>query len=204
MRFQFPRISEAKDYILTAFLLVISIVLLFGRNQGGLNNLRTVSITMFSYLEEPLSNLRVYRQALKTNSQLRRQNTLLIDELNRLRSDRQRIEELNDLLEFSRTSNLNLYPVQIVGKELNQVNNTLTIDAGTKDGITQGMPLISADGLVGKVVLTSKNYSQVMPYFNNLFKVSAKLQKSNAYGIVSWNGENIDELEMNTYRRPSR
>ena len=199
MRFQLPRISEAKNYILTAFFLVISIVLLFGRNEGGINNLRTVSITLFSYLEEPLSNLRVYRQALKTNSNLRRQNTLLIDELNRLRSTQQQIDELQNLLEFSRNSNLNLYPAQIIGKKLDQINNVLTIDAGSRNGIEQGMPVISADGLIGKVILTSPQYSQVMPYFNTLFRVSAKLQKTNAYGIVSWNsenGENIEELEL--------
>ena len=36
-----------------------------------------------------------------------------------------------------------------------------------------------------------------MPFFNTLFRVSAKLQTSNAYGIVSWKGENIYELELN-------
>lgn len=196
MRFQLPRISEARDYILTACILILSAILMIGRNEGGLNNLRTFSITIFSYLEEPLSNIRVYRQALKTNSDLRRQNILLLDELNRLRAARQRNEELKELLEFSRNTELSLYPVQIVGKELNHVNNVMTIDAGSNDGIERGMPLISANGLIGKVVLTAPAYSQVMPYFNTLFRVSARLQTSNAYGIVSWDREHKDELRL--------
>lgn len=196
MRFRLPRISDAKDYILTALLLVVSIVLLIGRNQGGLENLRTVSIVMFSYIEEPLSNLRVYQQALKTNNELRQQNIQLLDELSRLRSARQRNEELRELLEFSRNTDLSLYPVQIIGKELNLINNTMTVDAGSEDGIKQGMPMIAAKGLVGKVVLTSDEYAQVMPYFNTLFRVSAKLQNSNAYGILSWTDEDIKQLEL--------
>jgi len=197
MQFQFPRIADAKDHIITALLLVTAIGLMIGRYQGGLNNLRKVSITLFSYLEEPLSNVRIYRQALKTNQYLRKQNVLLQDELSRLRAAEQRNKELRQLLQFGRTSDLSLYPVQIVGKELNQVTNSLTVNAGTEEGITRGMPMVSAEGLVGKVILTASGYSQIMPFFNTLFRVSAKLQQSNAYGIISWDGKTIEELQLN-------
>lgn len=187
MRFQLPRISEAKDYLLTAMLLVFSIVLLVGRNQGGINTLRKVSVTLFSYLEEPLSTFLVYQQALKTNTELRKQNILLLDKLNRMRAVKERNDELQNLLNFSRNSDLSLYPVQVVGKRLDDINNTITVDAGRLQGIEKGMPFISAQGLVGKVVLTADNYSQIMPYANALFRVSATLRQSNALGIVSWN-----------------
>lgn len=170
---------------------------MIGRYQGGLENIRKVSITMFSYLEEPLSNVRVYRQALKTNTQLRKQNVLLLDELSRLRAAGQRNQELREMLQFGSESELSLYPVQIVGKELNQVTNSLTVDAGSRQNIKQGMPMVSADGLVGKVILTSPGYSQVMPFFNTQFRVSAKLQNSNAFGIISWYSETIEELQLN-------
>lgn len=196
MRFRLPRITDAKDHIIAALLLVLAVMLLVGRHQSGIDNLRKVSITLFSYLEEPLSNVRVYRQALKTNTYLRKQNVLLLDELSRLRSADQRNEELRSLLQFGRSSELSLYPVQIVGKELNQINNSLTIDAGADQGIKKGMPVVSANGLVGKVILTSGSYSQVMPFFNTLFRVSAKLENSNAFGIVSWDGKSIDELQL--------
>lgn len=197
MRFRFPRITDAKDHLLAAFLLIIALTLMAGRYQGGINTLRKASITLFSYLEEPLSNIRVYRQALKTNNYLRKQNVLLLDELSRLRAAEQQNRELRSLLEFSRTSDLSLYPVRIVGKEINQINNSLTIDAGTRNDIKEGMPMVSAEGLIGKVILTAPGYSQVMPYLNTLFRVSAKLQSSNAYGIVSWDGESIYELHLN-------
>ncbi|MEL7832481.1 rod shape-determining protein MreC [Fodinibius sp. Rm-B-1B1-1] len=197
MRFRLPRIADAKDHIITALILVMAIALMIGRYQSGLNNLRKASITIFSYLEEPLSNVRVYRQALKTNTYLRKQNVLLLDELSRLRGVAKRNKELRELLQFSSESNLSLYPVQVVGKELNQVTNSLTIDAGQQDGIANGMPMVSADGLVGKVILTANGYSQIMPFFSPLFRVSAKLKQSNGYGIISWDGESITELQLN-------
>lgn len=197
MRFRFPSIADAKDHILTALILLIAIALMISRYQGGLNNLRSASITMFSYLEEPLSNVRVYRQALKTNTYLRKQNVLLLDDLSRLRAVEQQNKQLRELLQFSRESDLSLYPVQIVAKELNQVTNALTVDAGKNEGITNGMPMVSSEGLVGKVIVTANDYAQIMPYFSTVFRVSAKLQQSNAYGIISWNGESIKELQLN-------
>ncbi len=196
MRFRLPRITDAKDHIIAALLLVLAVMVMVGRHQSGIDNIRKVSITLFSYLEEPLSNVRVYRQALKTNTYLRKQNVLLLDELSRLRSAGQRNEELRELLQFSRSSDLSLYPVQIVGKELNQINNSLTIDAGTDQDVKKGMPMVSADGLVGKVLLAADDYSQVMPFLNTLFRVSAKLQNSNAFGIVSWDGKSINEIQL--------
>lgn len=197
MRFRLPRIADAKDHILAAVLLVMASALMIGRHQGGIDNLRKVSITLFSYLEEPLSKVRIYRQALKTNTYLRKQNVLLLDKLSRLRAAGQRNEELRQMLRFSSKSQLSLYPVQIVGKELNQATNSLTVDAGTEQEIKREMPMVSAEGLVGKVILTANGYSQVMPFYNTLFRVSAKLQQSDAYGIVSWDGNNIEELQLN-------
>lgn len=196
MRFRIPRISDAKDHIITALLLVLSLTLMLGRYQGGIDNLRKVSITLFSYLEEPLSYIRVYRQALKTNTYLRKQNVLLQDEVSRLRAAGQRNEELRRMLQFSRESPMNLVPVRVVGKELNQINNFLTVDVGSAADIRPGMPMVAAEGLVGKVILASGSYAQVMPFYNSLFRVSAKLLRSNQPGIVSWVGENTSELVL--------
>lgn len=197
MRIRLPRITDAKDHLITAVLLVLSLVLMVGRHQGGVDNLRKVSITLFSYLEEPLSNIRVYRQALKTNTQLREQNVLLLDELSCLRAAGQQNQRLRELLQLRQESSMQLYPVRIVGKELNEINNFITIDAGTNQDIKMGMPMVSANGLVGRVINTAQNYSQVMPLYNSLFRVSAKLQTSGAYGIVSWEGEELNELVLN-------
>ena len=196
MRIKIFRITDAKDHIITGLLLIIAVGLMVGRHQAGLNNLRKISITVFSYLEEPLSDIRIYRQALKTNQDLRRQNVLLLDKLSRLRSAEQQNEKLRELLEIKKESEFDLEPVSIVGKELNGIHNSLTIDAGTSDSIKAGMPVVSANGLIGRVILASRNYSQVMPYFNNLFRVSARIQGLRAYGVVSWDGKSVDELIM--------
>lgn len=196
MRFRSFRLSDAKDYIVTALILLLASSIMISRHQGGIDSLRKISITALSLLEEPLANIRIYRQALNTNTYLQRQNILLQDQLSRLRSIEQENRELRRLLAYQDTSEFELTPVLIVGKQLTGLNNILTIDAGTSDGLKDGMPLVTSDGLVGKIVLAGRYYSQVMPYYNSLFRVSARIQENQANGIVSWPGEQYGELVM--------
>ncbi|MEX2363175.1 MAG: rod shape-determining protein MreC, partial [Balneolaceae bacterium] len=70
-------------------------------------------------------------------------------------------------------------------------------NAGTSDSLIVGMPLVTSDGLIGKIVHTASYYSQVMPFYNSLFRVSARVQENQANGIVSWSGEANNELVMN-------
>lgn len=196
MRVRTSQFKEAKDYVVTALLLILAIAIMFNRYEGGLNSLRQVSVTVFSILEKPLANIRVYRQALNTNDYLHRQNILLQDEVSRLRAIEQENKELRRMLGYSDTTSYNLKPVLVVGKELSSMNNFLTIDSGTGNNTHPGMPLVTSDGLVGKVVLSGKSYSQVMPFYNSLFRVSARVQENQAHGIISWTGEPFGELVM--------
>jgi rod shape-determining protein MreC len=196
MRFRLPRITDAKDYIITTLILIFAASLMISRHDGGLQNVRKVSVTVLSYLEQPLSNIRVYRQALNTNTYLQRQNVLLHDELSRLRSVEQQNRILRDLLNFRTESDYPLVPVMIVSKELTSVNNALTVSAGSNDEVKEGMPVVNSDGLIGIVILTTGKYSQVMPFTHSMFKVSARIQDSRAFGIVSWEGTNYNELVM--------
>lgn len=190
------RLTGVKDYIITAILLLIAIVLMVNRHEGGLQNLRKVSITVLSYLEQPLSNFRIYRQAISTNTYLHRQNTLLQDELNRLRSVEEQNRVLRDLLNLREESTLSLIPVQVVSKDLRSINTSITVSAGANDSVKVGMAVINSDGLIGQVILTSGDYSQVLPYSNSMFRVSAQIENNRSYGIVSWPARASRELVL--------
>lgn len=191
------RVTDVKDYIITAFILLIAITLMVNRHDGGLENARKASITILSYLEKPLSNIRVYRQALTTNTYLQRQNVLLQDELSRVRSIEQQNQVLRDLLDLQQNERNPVVAVNVVAKELVGLSNSLTLDAGKADGVEIGMPVINSDGLIGQVILASENFSQVLPYSNSLFRVSARVEGSRAYGIVSWQAPGNRELVLN-------
>ncbi len=188
------RLTDVKDYIITAIILLLAIGLMVNRHEGGLQNMRKASITILSYLEQPLSNIRTYRQAISTNTYLHRQNIQLQDELSRLRSVEQQNRVLRSLLNLREESSHSLIPVKIVAKDLVSLNPFITASAGTDQGVEPGMPMINSDGLVGQVILVNNNFAQILPYSNSMFRVSAQVQGSRAYGIVSWSGRSDREL----------
>ncbi len=190
------QLADVKDYIITALILLLAISLMVNRHDGGLQNMRKASVTILSYLEQPLSNIRVYRQAVSTNTYLHRQNILLQDELSRLRSAEQQNRVLRSLLNMREESSVPLIPVQVIAKNLTSMNRSLTVSAGSDDGVEIGMPVINSDGLIGQVIVISKRHSQVMPYANSMFRISARIQESRAYGIVTWSGNGGRELIM--------
>lgn len=195
------KIGDARVHFITALILVGAITMVVFRYEGGLNNVRRASLAVFSYLEQPLSQWRVYRKALQTNEELRRQNIQLLDEVSRLRSARYENEELRQLLGYRDSSRYDLYPIVVVGKEITGLNNILTINAGTDADLDVGMPVVNSSGLIGRIILTGSNRSIVMPYIDIRSRISAKLQGLQTGGIVSWEGKRIDELIMSTIPR---
>ena len=194
MQLKTLKVGNAKDYIITAVLILLSVSIAVSRNQNGINTLRQFSAVTVSVLQTPLANIRIYRQALKTNTYLQRQNIQLQDELSRLRAIEQENIELRNLLSFRDSTEFSLVPTLIIGKELTGINKSLTVDVGSSDGVKVGMPLVTSDGLLGKVILTTENYAQILPYNNSLFRVSGIVQQHEAPGIVSWNTTSLSEL----------
>lgn len=195
----FANIGDARDQILTAFLLLVSVSVMMVRSDGGLQNLRVASVVTISYLEQPLSLIRIYRQALMTNRDLRRENILLQDEISRLRSAGDELTELRAMLGIREDPDFprDMIATGIIAKSLTGLNNSLTIDKGSAQGISEGMAIVNSKGLIGRVILVSENFAQVMPMSNSLFRVSAMVQGTRAFGIVSWEGKGLNELVLN-------
>jgi rod shape-determining protein MreC len=186
MRFLQFDTDGISHYFHTFIVLLFALILAFTRSQDGLNRLRAITVIAASILEEPVSNVRVYRNALKTNAYLQQQNILLQDELSKLRSIEKENQELKSLLRLEESYNYPLQITRVVTKQLNTLNNSLSVNVGSNKGIQRGMPLINSDGLIGKVILAASNYSQVMPLSHPLFRVSAQIQDSKANGIITW------------------
>jgi len=58
------------------------------------------------------------------------------------------------------------------------------------------MPVVHEGGIVGTVVLVNDHYAQVMPFLNTGFRVPATILPLRAEGIVRWDGEDLDRLQL--------
>lgn len=95
--------------------------------------------------------------------------------------------------------NLNLNPnhsssyrfitARVVNNNVSRLENYITLNKGSNDGIRADMGVLSAQGIVGVVMSTSPNFSLVIPVLNPKFGLSCKVKNTNSFGPLVWDGE---------------
>jgi rod shape-determining protein MreC len=94
-------------------------------------------------------------------------------------------ETLRRQLSFKSTvPNYRLLSAEVIGHDPSNLLQYLIIDRGASDGIQRGMPVITAEGLVGRISETSAESAQVMLITDPSSSVSALIQRSRATGVV--------------------
>jgi len=76
-------------------------------------------------------------------------------------------------------------PATVIGRDPSNLTQAIILDQGTADGVRKGMPVVTASGLVGRVVQADLNWSKVLLLTDTNSHVNALLQSSRATGIVS-------------------
>lgn len=81
-------------------------------------------------------------------------------------------------------------PATVVYNTVNAQKNFIQLNRGSNQGIRDNMAVVSSDGaVVGFVVNTSSNFSQVMSLLHVQNSVSASLKKSGDFGTAEWDGK---------------
>jgi rod shape-determining protein MreC len=86
---------------------------------------------------------------------------------------------------------------EVVSNSVNSERNYLQINRGSKQGIKDNMAVLNSDlSLVGIVVNTSDNFSQVMSLLHVKNNVNAIMKRSGNAGTISWDGKSPLYLTM--------
>lgn len=129
------------------------------------------------------------------NDALRQANITLRSQIVLLQEAQIENETLRRQLSFkSAAPNLELLSAEVIGHDPNNLLQYLIIDRGSVDGIRRGMPVLAAEGVVGRISQVSANSAQVMLVTAPSSSISALIQRSRATGIVQ--GYPGDELVM--------
>ncbi|MCB9045142.1 MAG: rod shape-determining protein MreC [Chitinophagales bacterium] len=84
---------------------------------------------------------------------------------------------------------------KVINNTVGSVNNFITLNRGEDDGIRKDMAVISANGIVGRIVNTSAHFSTALSVLSKKQQVSARL-KDGTVSYVSWDGQTPDKLLM--------
>lgn len=111
-------------------------------------------------------------------------------------NDRARAEALDELLRVAGVGRYRIIPAEVIAVGPAQgFAWTVTIDAGTNDGIEQDMTVINGQGLVGRIVKTASNSSTVVLLVDASAAVGGRVAGTDEIGIVSGTGRQ-DSLEF--------
>ena len=125
------------------------------------------------------------------NRQLKEQIEQMRLEQVRLADDAAQARRLQALLSFKEQSISRTVAAQVIGSSGSDLSRIIYIDKGEKSGIERDMAVITADGIVGKVLLVYPSVAQVLLINDQSSGVGALLEKSRLQGVLrgTANGE---------------
>lgn len=95
-------------------------------------------------------------------------------------------------------------PAKVVSNSLKDVNNLMTIDKGSADGVRKDMGVVSGTGVVGIVYLVSSHYAVVIPLLNAKSNVSCKIENRDYFGFLNWRGGSTNQAFLDDIPRHAR
>jgi rod shape-determining protein MreC len=119
------------------------------------------------------------------------ENIRMKAEIESLRMENFRIKELlathqrlQNLLQFRETIDQPALAAQVIGRDPTGWFKSVIIDKGKNFGIEVNMPVVNAEGVVGRVVSVSRKYAKVLLVIDQNSSVDCIIQRSRDNGIV--------------------
>lgn len=103
-----------------------------------------------------------FRGTAQENEQLKQRLTEVETELNTARQAAAENERLKALLNLNEQLNIKSVPARVIARDPSVWFNTITINRGSSSGVEMNMPVVTAGGIVGRIITVGPWASQVM------------------------------------------
>jgi rod shape-determining protein MreC len=189
------RISKRQWLIFTVVLGIIGIILLAlsGYLNVMIGKAASPVVEVQSWVSTRYQAIYDYFTVPRDINTLRQQNAVLENEVSQLQSQvlelQQQLSEtdiLYALLDFARTKPENKYvAASVIGRDPSPFLSYLIIDHGSDDGIRTGMPVVTQQGLVGKVDAVTATAARIQLITDSGSVVNISLRDAKIDGQVS-------------------
>lgn len=130
-------------------------------------------------------------------SQLEQQNAELKQKLGSGDRDRSRAKQLDKLMKTAGAGGYGIKGAQVIGIGAAQgFSWTVTIDAGSEDGLARDMTVLNGNGLVGRVTTVGPSTATVLLATDPDFTVGTRMEKSNELGFATGRGGNSLNVQL--------
>ena len=146
-----------------------------------------------------------YWDAARQNGELKRERKAMLQRMIEAKAIMQENLQLKATLELRQHSRDTIAVGRIVGSSFNSPRRFAILSAGSSDGIAEGMPVRSADGLVGRIIDAGQLASRVLLISDRSSIVPARLLRNGMPVIAQGRGDGtIDIRPLQVGRNPFR
>ena len=179
-----------KNLIYLCILLAVFILLFTGARsfhvvKFGIIKATSIPIRILSFPLNEIKKLLYYHRTFDEYKRLKEEVDVLKARLVGLEEVIRENTRLDDLLKFKRKLVYSSTVANVVGRSPSYWNSTMIIDQGEEAGIRQGMPVVNAAGVVGKISEVGAGISKVILLTDPQFSVAALVQGPRESGLVS-------------------
>ncbi len=180
-----------KNGVVFLTLELVSLVLVFDYPASQVTSQLNSSHTWVGKIYRYVAEIKGYPFLKKAYQELLEENSLLRAQLI------QEITITSDPIEKpDQEKPITLIPARVINNSIIHTKNYLTIDKGAKYGITAGMGVISAQGVVGRVKAVSEQFATIVSLLHVDMLVSAKVGNRGVMGTVRWLGDNPFQAQL--------
>jgi rod shape-determining protein MreC len=161
--------------------IVLAIFLFIGSNDDRLKKAQFLNNTIYFPLVNPIhkfNSLLDFKEKYKILKKEHAEQTIRVIKL-----ENKLVEIENSKIKYE-TSNYNHLLTDIIGFKGDFKERCLIINKGKRNNIKLNYPVISNDGIVGKIIAVSHNYSIVLPLDHSIFKLGIMSKRTHLQGIM--------------------
>lgn len=141
-------------------------------------------------------NISRLSEAKRRESKLRQDLEKLTWEVFRLREISAEYKNLTKMLEYRDLHQDLMILSRVIGRDPSLWNQVLIIDKGARSNIKLGMPIVTSDGVLGKISRVSDEASEVLLLTDFRSRIGAMNERTREFGIVRGDNQGGLILEM--------
>jgi rod shape-determining protein MreC len=146
-----------------------------------------------------------YWDAARQNGELKRENQAMLRRMVEAKAIVQENQQLKAALQLRQHTRDTVAVGRIVGSSFNSPRRFAIISAGTSDGVREGMPVRSSDGLVGRIIDAGAVSSRLLLISDRTSIVPARLLSGGIPVIAQGRGDGtVDVRPLEVGRNPFR
>ena len=126
------------------------------------------------------------REIRQQNTELEAENARMQSQIVELQQQLVEYEILSALLEFARANPENKYiGASVIGRDPSPFLNYIIINRGSDDGLKRGMPVVTQNGLAGRVVQVTATGARVSLITDPVTRINVRIEPSRSAAVLS-------------------